>query len=75
MPRIFETIFDANDVMVSRQVLGAFFLDRVTAASFLDVHLPSAFPNGKTGYDCDGDYWWGCSLHADTMIHHYTIEE
>jgi hypothetical protein len=72
--RIFETVFDADGVMVSRQALGVIFLHRGTAARFLEIHLPSAFVGGKTGYECAGDYWWGRSGQPGAVVHHYTIE-
>jgi len=70
--QIFETVFDAHGVMLRRQTLGVIFLHRLTAARFLDVHLPYEFKNGRTGYDCAGDYWWGC--YGDAEIRRYTIE-
>lgn len=75
MFRIVETIYDADGVMRSRQALGVVAMDRFTAVRLIEAHLASAFAGGKAGYECNGDYWWGCSDQPRAMVHRYTIEE
>ncbi len=74
MLRIFETVFDASGVILSRQALGAVFLHRLTAARFLNTFLPQEFANGRCGYDCPEDYWWGCYDESEATVRRYTIE-
>jgi len=74
MLHVYESIFDANGEMLSRDAIIGLHTDRDTASIFVQQHLEKSFAGGKCGYNEADDYWWGCDTQPTFQIYRYTIE-
>src|SRR5262245_56894305 len=74
MFHICEMVVDAEGSLVSREDLPYVFLDTETAGRFLDFLIGHTFATGKSGYQPDEGYWWGCDDKAEIKLYRYTVE-
>jgi hypothetical protein len=75
MFQIFETTLDAGGALVSCGSLPIHFANKSDATRFMNQYLTMVFASGKSGYQLDDGYWWGCHDTPEVELHRYTIEQ
>ena len=72
---IIDKTLDASGTATRYGPLPVVFHSRREAVTFLNGFLERSFPNGRSGYKAEEDYWWGCDSAFNAEVHHYRIEE
>jgi hypothetical protein len=75
MIEIRKAILDGRGETVASGRLPLRFGSRAAAIAFLEWYLTAVFAEGRSGYQSEGGYWWGCDASDETCLHRYGIAD
>ena len=74
MVQILKMTFDAAGGMVACGALPIRFDTEADATDFMEQYLQMTFGRGKSGYQLEDEYWWGCDESPELQLHRFTLD-